>query len=270
MHTRKLLLGLLVQLGFRLDLVRLDTVEPPYTTRLVRVPVVRYTHVLAQVGQDGIRIGPHAKVSPLPHAALCLLLGAQLTLCRLDLALLAAHRVHVTLDDGGGDLLPGAAALEGVLVLEGCDEQDAGLDDGGVVRLDEVGGGGVLGGTGVDLKLFGPLTADVVHDILLLARRVEDRREAVLLAREPALAAVVNLGGITRGGGNVAGRVELDKGRPEEQVLDVQGGQGDEVRLLLTRGRRDGQDGMANLLDVDRLAEGRLLCIVAFEVYAGG
>lgn len=127
----------------------------------------------------------------------------------------------------------------------------------------------MLGRTRVDLKLLGPLARGGVKNVLLFARRVEGRREAVLLSRQPALAGVVDLGGEAGGRGDVRGGVELDEGRPDEEAFDVQRGQRDEVRLLVARGRGDGEDGVSDLLNVDGLGEGGLLGIVTLEMNAG-
>lgn len=50
----------------------------------------------------------------------------------------------------------------------------------------------------------------------------------------------------------------------------MQRGEGDKVGLFFARGGRDGEDCVADLLDVDGFAKGCLLGIVAFEVDAGG
>lgn len=50
----------------------------------------------------------------------------------------------------------------------------------------------------------------------------------------------------------------------------MEGGEGDEVGLLLPIWGWDGQDGVTDLLDVDCAAEGCFLCVVALEVDASG
>lgn len=129
----------------------------------------------------------------------------------------------------------------------------------------------MLGRTGVDLKVLGPLSGDVVDDILLLAGRVEGGGEGILLARDPALAGVVDLGGISSGRGDVCCALELDEGGAEEKAFNVQRRKGDEilVRWLARVRAWNGQDGVADLLNVDGLGEAGLLRVVAFEVNAG-
>jgi len=103
-----------------------------------------------------------------------------------------------------------------------------------------------------------------------VVRGIQDSREAVLLAAEPALAAVVDLGRVARRRGDVRGAIELDEGRTEDETLDVQRRKGDEVRVRLGRASdRDGEDGVANLLDIDRAAERGLLRIITFEPDTG-
>lgn len=128
----------------------------------------------------------------------------------------------------------------------------------------------MLGGALVDLEGLCPDAGDVVGDVLLLAGGVDGGDDGVLLAREPALARVVDLGGEAGGGGDEGGALELDEGGAEDEALDVQGGEGDEVGFLLAfLGGGDGQDGVADLLDVDCAGEGGLLGVVALEVDAG-
>jgi hypothetical protein len=123
----------------------------------------------------------------------------------------------------------------------------------------------------VDLEVLGPLSGDVVNDILLSAGRVEGSGEGVLLARDPTLAGIVDLGGVAGGRGDVCGALELDEGGAEEKAFDVKRRKGNQILIRwLTRVRAwDRQDGVADLLNVNGLGEAGLLRVVAFEVDAG-
>jgi hypothetical protein len=122
----------------------------------------------------------------------------------------------------------------------------------------------------MDFKVLGPLTRDVVQNFLLLASRVEGGRERVLLSRDPALAGIVDLGGVPGGGGDVRRALQLDKRRSEEEAFDVKSGKGDEICVCWPTSRvGDCQDSVSDLFDVDRLREAGLLRVVALKVDTG-
>ena len=114
----------------------------------------------------------------------------------------------------------------------------------------------VLGGVGFDLALLavadgeavGPLAGYLVQDLFLLAFRVQGGREAVLLAAQPAFAAVVDLGRVAGRGLDVGGFVELDEGTAVDESFDVQGWERDEVVFVVFV---EVEDGVPDLLDVD-------------------
>jgi hypothetical protein len=179
----------------------------------------------------------------LPLFARILLLLAHLTLACLNDGLLSGRSIHVALVDGIGDLLPGAPCLEIVLLLNGRNGQRCSLGNVGVERVDDR---SVLGLTVLDLPSLGPLSLCLVDNILLLALGVEDGREGVLLARYPALAAVVNPRSVSRSRLDVSAAVQLNVRRACDEAFDVQGGQRDEVILVE---RVEVEDGMADLLN---------------------
>jgi hypothetical protein len=200
-------------------------IKPPHPTRLLALdagPGRRPTDHLDQLGKDGIGILPDgAEELPLPVARLVLFLLAQLALRVLDLGFVVRDGVHVALGDRGRDVAPRAAGFEGVLLVDGGDVE----------------GGGGRGAVGFDLlALFGfaalvhaegegvvPLPLDGVEGALVVALAFlpHGGGEGVFLAREPALARVVDLGDVAGGGGDVGVFIELDVGRAGYQGLDV-------------------------------------------------
>jgi hypothetical protein len=167
---------------------------------------------------------------------------AHLALACLDNGLLSRRGIHVALVNGIGNLLPGAPCLEMVLLLNGRNGQRCGLGDIGVECVDDR---SVLGLTVLDLPSLGPLPLCFVDNILLLALRVEDGREGVLLARYPALTAVVDACSVSRSRLDVSAAVQLNVWGACDEALDVQGGECDEV--IFVEGV-EMEDGMADLL----------------------
>lgn len=186
------------------------------------------------------------EVTPLPLAILFLLLLAHGTLLVLDDGLFIASGIHVTLCDGIGNLFPGTARFESILFFDGSDHQRSLWHGLCVVRVDEL-----LMGV-LDLKLVTPRTLGVVDDVLFLAVGIHGGGKGVLLAAQPALAGVIDARGEARAGDNVGRLVELDIWAAGDEALDVQGGEGDEVVLVVGV---EMKDGVADLLDVDGAAE---------------
>jgi hypothetical protein len=102
-----------------------------------------------------------------------------------------------------------------------------------------------LGARVFDVEFVGPLAGGGVEGFLLFTFRVEGGGEGVLFARDPALAAVVDFGGVAGRGLDVGGAVELDVGGAGYEAFDVEGGEGDEVVFVVLV---DVQDCVADLL----------------------
>lgn len=123
----------------------------------------------------------------------CLLLNAALfALSSLNARLVSRNGIHVPLLDAGGYVAPGTSALVQILLLEGSQGE---WSDGvllGVPRVDDLLGAGVL-----DRELVRPLALYSVKGLLLTLALLEQARgEGVLLAAQPALAGIINLGDI--------------------------------------------------------------------------
>ena len=128
--------------------------------------------------------------------------------------------------------------------------------------------------TGFDGEIIGPLAFDGVKNVFFFPGGVERCGEGVLLARDPAFAGVVYFRDKAGGGGNVGAVVELDEGFAIYETFDVEGGEGDEVGFVIGS---YGEEGVADLFDVDCAREGGFLSIVTLEldgdpslVFAGG
>jgi hypothetical protein len=126
------------------------------------------------------------------------------------------------------------------LLLNGRNSQGCGLGDLGVKCVDDGLGLAVL-----DLPSIGPLSIYLINDVLLLAFRIEDGRERVLLAGDPAFAAVIDARSVARGGLDVGAAVQLNVGRPCNEPFYVQGGECNEVVFVV---RIEVEDRMADLL----------------------
>lgn len=100
--------------------------------------------------------------------------------------------IHIPLCDGMRNLLPRPPTLHVVLLLNSSHIQLCQRMLARVVCVHLLFALGILYG-----KAGSPLTIHRVNGFLLPALRVERRGEAVLLAREPAFAAVVDLGSET-------------------------------------------------------------------------
>lgn len=118
-----------------------------------------------------------------------------------------------------------------------------------------------------------PLTVNGVQGLLLtLALLVENGAEGVLLAAQPTLARVVDLGNVTRAAGDAGCLLKLDERRTVDQGFDMQGGKSDEIFLLLGGivlvgpGGSESQKSVADLLDLDGAREGCLLGVVSLEL----
>ena len=92
--------------------------------------------------------------------------------------------------------------------------------------------------------------------------RVEAGDEFVLGAfhAEEGFAGEVDGGDVPAGGGDVVGAIEFGVGGSGEEVLDLDGGEGDEVVFVVFV---EVHDGVADLLDVDAAVEGDFLAGVA-------
>lgn len=128
----------------------------------------------------------------LPLAAFLLLNAALFALSSLNARLVPRNGIHVSLLDVGGHVAPGTSALVQILLLEGSQGERS---DGvllGVPGVDDLLGAGVL-----DRELIGPLALYRVKGLLLALALLEQARgEGVLLAAQPALAGIVDLGDI--------------------------------------------------------------------------
>ena len=89
---------------------------------------------------------------------------------------------------------------------------------------------------------------------------VQDSCKAVLLARHPAFTAVVYFGDVARGRGDVGAVIELDEGFAVDETFDVEGWEGDEVGFVVGG---YGEEGVADLFDVDCSGEGGFLGVIA-------
>lgn len=107
----------------------------------------------------------------------------------------------------------------------------------GIPGVDEGALAVVLGRTRMDFERLCPLARNIVKHLLLLARRVQRGDKRVLLARQPTFATVINLGGISSRRSDVRSTVQLDKGRAEDQALDMERWEGDKEGVGLVRRR---------------------------------
>jgi len=203
------------------------------------------------------------EVPALPLRALLPLLAAQVTLLVLNEALVVRGRIHIAAVDGLRDVQPRAAALDVVLVVD--------------VGDDEVGGSVALRVPRVDLRAallalvhdegLGPLAVDAVQRARLrVGGAVQHRREAVLLAGQPAAAGVVDFGGEAARRLDEGVVVELDERRPAVQPLDVQRRQRDQVVFVVAL---QPQHRVPHLLHHDRQRprHRRLLPVVPLQVH---
>jgi hypothetical protein len=216
---------------------RLRLVKSPHSVCLAVVDG------LADLGSQALKLREFVcarEEFALPLVAGILLIFTHLTLARLDDCLLSRGEVHVTLVDGVRNLLPCASRFEMVLLLDGGDSQGRGLGDLWVECVHDSLCLAIL-----NLPSLGPLSVCLVNDVLLLAFGVEDGGKRVLLARHPALAAVLDARSVAGAGLDVGGAVQLDVWGTCDEAFDVQGGEGDEVVLVE---RVDVEDGMADLL----------------------
>jgi hypothetical protein len=241
---------LVVRVGLQSSL----RVKLPNTVGLVSLETA--TGDLMDHGIETRAVGYASEESTLPFGARFLFSLAQLTLLVLDERLLGRGGVHITTVDGLGDLVPGAARLERVLLFNRGDSKRGLLHLRGVVRFDNL-----LVGV-LDDKVAAPLALGVVDDILFATVGVHCGGEGVLLAADPALAAVVNLAGVASGRDNVSALLELNVRRAGDETLDVKSGEGDEVVFVVLV---DVENGVTNLLDVDSSTERGLLSVVTLE-----
>jgi len=114
----------------------------------------------------------------------------------------------------------------------------------------------------LDDKVAAPLTFGVVDDVLFAAVGVHGCGEGVLLAADPALAAVVDLAGVSSRRNDVGALLKLNVGRTGDETLDVECGEGNQVVLVVLV---DMENSVTNLLDVDGSTERGLLSIVTLE-----
>lgn len=110
-----------------------------------------------------------------------------------------------------------------------------------------------------------PLPFDRVKYFFLLSCWVHGGGEGILLPAHPSLTAIVDLGGEARGRGDVGAAIEFHKRFSVDKAFDVDIGEGDEVGFVVMGGK--GEEGMADLFDVDGTAEGGFLAIVPFELF---
>lgn len=153
----------------------------------------------------------------LPLAALGLLGTAQFALSVFNAGLVRRDGVHIALLDVVGDVGPCTTALVQILLLErGQGER------GGFVVLDDPSVNDLLGAGVLDGEGIRPLAVNGVEGLLLaLASLVQARGESVLLAAQPALARVIDLGDVAAAAGDLCGLLQLDEGCAVDQGLDV-------------------------------------------------
>ena len=130
-----------------------------------------------------------------------------LALARLNDSFFRRRQVHVTLVNRIADFFPCASGFKVVLLLNVCDGQGRRFHSLVVKSVDDGFGLGIL-----DLERVGPLAIGFVDGLLLFALWVQDGGEAVLLSRDPALAAVIDARGVSGRRLDVSAAVELDVG----------------------------------------------------------
>lgn len=169
-------------------LLRLLGIKPPQATRLVSVAGGGDINDRTKRLENGVRAFRGGEVPPLPDPALLSLLGTEVALGLLNLALLDGDGVQIALEDGFSDFGPGATRLERVLLFGGGDAERGDGVGCGIVRLDLGLGRVGPGRAPVKVGALGPHAAGVVEDVLLVGGAVQDGADRVFLAREPALA----------------------------------------------------------------------------------
>lgn len=244
--------------------LRFTHIKPPHPTRLLALNPL--PNPLRQLLPPLLRLVPAAEELALPFPALGLLLPPIFALGVFDSGFLPVGGVHVALGDGRDDFLPGFVSFPGILLLEGGHDERGDGSGAGVVGVDYA---AVFAAPLADGEGFGPLAFDGVEDVFLFVGGVQRCGEGVLLARDPAFAGVVDFGSVAGGGGDVSAAVELDEGFAVDETFDVDVGEGDEVGFGMGGGvvwRGEGEEGVADLFDMDCAAEGGLLAVVAFEL----
>lgn len=247
-------MGCLVVESFGVASAGLLRVKVPNAIRLVRVDLAAWN----LLGQALVELVPVLllEVASLPLSVIFPLLLAHDALLVLDKRLFGAGRVHVSLQDGVSDLLPGATALEGVLFVDGGDSERCLGGCLGIVRFDNP-----LVSV-LDFKFVAPLALNSVEGLLLITMGEESSGEGVLLAGQPALAAVIDARGVAGAGDDVGRLVQLDIGAAGDETLNVQRRKGDEVVLVKFV---NVENSVTNLLDVDGATERGLLRIVSLK-----
>lgn len=176
----------------RLSSSSLLSIEAPDTTSLIGLEskIGRFSKTLG-LGVVGTLLNT-VEEAALPLVASLLLKAALFALSSLNARLVSGHGIHVSLLDAGGYVAPGTSALVQILLLEGSQGERS---DGvllGVPRVDDLLGAGIL-----DRELVRPLALYGVKGLLLTLALLEQARgEGVLLAAQPALAGIVDLGDI--------------------------------------------------------------------------
>ena len=223
-----------------LRLTSLLLIKPPHATRLVRrhpIPPANPSNVAHHLHQPlkrsfALRVFCVLKTREeraLPLALMCRFVFAEGALRVLDCTLVVADGVHVALFDGAGDLGPGAAGLDDVLLLEGCDDQLGQFHVCGLEVADFL--AEFAAAAFFDTEGVGPLAVDGVEGGFFgtLAVLPEGGGEGVFLAGEPAAAGVIDFADEAGRAGDVGEFFEFDEGGAVDEVFDVEGGEGDEV-----------------------------------------
>ncbi|KAI6758908.1 hypothetical protein HG531_014048 [Fusarium graminearum] len=117
LHLSNVVLGeLLSNTGIGLGLIK-----SPETTSLISLAIGGHANNVAKLLKDGILSLDSSEVLAIPGATLRALHGAHVALSMLDLALLSASCVHVTLLDCFGYARPSTTGLERMLLIDGSD-----------------------------------------------------------------------------------------------------------------------------------------------------
>lgn len=191
------------------------------------------------LGRDGL-----GEPLSLPRLALLLLLGTQISLCLLNLALFRVDLIVVTLLDSLSNGSPCPLRLKRILSLDRLDSELLLVSGHGVKEGDTL-VSLLLAVALVQRRLTAPLALDGVDNSTILHHL---GLESVLLAGEVTLSGVAEINLVSVGGLNKRVALQFDVRGRVDDTLNVQSREGYQVRNVLVLKM---QQSVAKLLDTD-------------------